>query len=493
MNKITYTKTTNKDITLTISQQRVFDDLCTFVKSSRERVFILKGYAGTGKTTMMRFLVKWLNEERKRFKLIAPTGRAAKVLRDLSGSEASTIHSMLYTYKDFNEDVSEVQTKADSTGQLYMVFEPIKLDVEETPETIYIIDESSMVADVAPQKITQAQFGSGRVLTELLNYDQRPKSKFIFIGDPCQLPPVMETSSPALSVDYFKGKNMLATERQLTEIIRQSEENSIVKASQRIRGFYSSAPETEAIYGNSVVWGRKLPFSGGSNIIIHANKEEMLRDYLQCIEGKNYNAATYLCRGNKTCDQNSYEIRRRLGFGKSVLEKGDLLLVIQNNMISGLINGDMIEVIEVSSKTWEKACLTFRQVKVRELTNNIEYTQLLIENTITQNTLNLDGQQQTALFVDFCIRMKEKGISAKKDKDTFDSYLRKDPYLNALRTTYGYAVTCHKAQGGEWDDVYVDIPRNITKNPTKSSYQWVYTSMTRAKKRLHVVNDFFIE
>lgn len=482
----------NKKIALTISQQKVFDDLCEFVKSSDERIFILKGYAGTGKTTMMHFLVDWLNNNKKNFRLIAPTGRAAKVLRDLSGGDATTIHSLLYKYKDFNEDVSQIQAKADSSGQLYMIFEPVMLDADNTPETIYIVDESSMISDVPSKVITQAQFGTGRLLKELLDYDERPKSKFIFVGDPCQLPPIFESGSPALSSEHFKNLKLKTVERQLTEIIRQKEENSIIKASQIIRSCYQNAPDSVEYYGHQQVWS-KLHFHSDSNIIIHSNKEDMLQDYLKRIQGERYNDATFICRGNKTCNQNALEIRRRLGLGKSVVEKGDLLLVIQNNSISNLINGDMIQVTEVSNQKHQKAGLIFRDVSVRDLSNEREYTQLLLENTLSQTTLNLDTIQQTQLFIDFCIRMKEQKVDAKKDKQIFNYNLQIDPYLNALRANYGYAITCHKAQGGEWDDIYVDFPRNITLNPTKEKYQWIYTAMTRAKKRLHVVNDFFIQ
>lgn len=180
-------------IELTKSQSNVLTKILEFVNHPQDRVFILKGYAGTGKTTLMRFLIAKLNEQNKQYQLLASTGRAAKVLANLSGQNGntSTIHSMVYSFNGLNKEYDEKEEiVADANGQLFLVFEPAKLDVDNNPETIYIIDEASMVADVATRDITQAKFGTGRLLKELLEYDTRPRSKYIFVGDPCQLPPI---------------------------------------------------------------------------------------------------------------------------------------------------------------------------------------------------------------------------------------------------------------------------------------------------------------
>jgi len=178
-----------------------------------------------------------------------------------------------------------------------------------------------------------------------------------------------------------------------------------------------------------------------------------------------------------------------LGY-KTTLQEGDLLLVTQNNSLSGFMNGDMVMVEQIKNVRYQRAQLTFLQVEVRELVSGERYTQLVIENILYGNTTNLKQSEQKALFIDFYRRMKSKGIKQKDPR--FKDNLLTDEYLNALRCVFGYAITCHKAQGGEWNDVCVDIPRNLTLNAKASAYQWIYTAVTRAQNLLHVVNDFFI-
>lgn len=482
-------------IKLTVSQQNVLKQILDFVDISKDRVFILKGYAGTGKTTLMRFLIKALAEKGKHYRLLASTGRAAKVLANLSeaNGQTSTIHSMVYEFNGLNKEYEEKEEpKADKDGQLFLVFEPSKLDKDANPETVYIIDEASMVSDVATKDITQAKFGDGRLLKELLEYDSRPGSKFVFVGDPCQLPPIEQYYSPALMKDYFQLQfGMTAQEAQLTEIMRQQGVSGIVDASKQIRGLYNTAPESQQVYGRQKLWG-SLPFRKYKDILIHPNLESMLNDYVSKVRTSGLNSAVCICRTNKACSQLSGMIRQKLGYCDSRIQKGDLLMVIQNNMPTELMNGDMVVVEEIASQATTRAQLTFRQMKVKELFTGRTYSTLLIEEIAYQGRLNLDSRQQQALFVDFIIRMKKKGITQKHKKAFYDAMF-KDPYLNALRCVFGYAITCHKSQGGEWEDVYVHVPRYITLNPTKETYQWVYTSMTRARKTLHMIDDFYLK
>jgi ATP-dependent exoDNAse (exonuclease V) alpha subunit len=479
------------DIQLTHSQQNVYDKLCHFVDSDEDRVFILKGYAGTGKTTLMRFLVQKLIETDKRYELLASTGRASKVLSNLSGQKAKTIHGMIYSFKDLNQDLTDIDDKVEPSGQLLLMFEPTEIDYNMIPETVYIIDEASMISDVVDKLVTQAKFGTGRLLQELLNYDVRKESKFIFIGDPCQLPPIYETFSPALSASYFADAfGIKAEEETLTEIVRQENGSSIITASKKIRSYWANAPEDSSVYGHGRVWG-KFPFKGCRDIKLHHEKGEMLDDYVSKIKDSNYDNAVYICRGNGSCFKISMIVRQKLGFDLGHVQKGDLLMVIQNNLLSELMNGDLVKVLNVEEYTEHKASLTFRRITMEELFTHRIISQLLLEDTVNQNVLNLTSNQQKALFVDFARRMKKEHI--KQRSIEYRHALRNDPYLNALRCSYGYAITCHKAQGGEWEDVYIDVARNITLNPTKSTYQWIYTAMTRSSKRLHLIDDFYIE
>ena len=480
-----------KDITLTESQQRVLDSIVAFLGSD-DRIFVLKGYAGTGKTTLMRFLIQHLHEQERGYHLLASTGRASTILNAATGAvSAQTIHSLIYKYSDFNQDLSDVsEAKADVHGQLYLVFEPCKADVRDKNQ-VYIIDEASMVSDTEVRNITQAAFGSGRLLKELLEYDSAPSAKFIFVGDPCQLPPIEQTFSPALSPDYMRATFACGVqEGTLTEIVRQGGGNTIISTSQRIRQLYSNAPENDAGY-RFRVWG-KLPIASNANIQLHPNSADFMNHYLQAIREHGYGYATYLCRGNAACYKTSCEIRRQLGlFGRVAVN--DLLLVIQNNGALGLYNGDLVVVSEVTQHVESRAGLLFRIVKVTDLDGENERATFLIEDVLHSGKLNLDNEQQKALFVDFVVRMSSKGINPKQNKQLFDKAMMTDPYLNALRCTFGYAITCHKSQGGEWPEVFVNMPRNIMLNPVKSSYQWVYTAITRAKERLHIINDIYLQ
>ena len=482
-------------IKLTVSQENVLRQILDFVNVSNDRVFILKGYAGTGKTTLMRYLIKALSERGRHYRLLASTGRAAKVLANLSETDGqtSTIHSMVYEFNGLNKEFEEKeQPVVDSKGQLFLVFEPSRLDERTHPETVYIIDEASMVSDVAAKDITQAKFGDGRLLKDLLEYDTRPGSKFVFVGDPCQLPPIEQYYSPALMKDYFRQQfGLSAQEAQLTEIMRQQGVCGIVDASKQIRSLYNTAPEDSIRYGSQKLWGF-LPFRRYKDIRLHPHLESMLDDYVSKVKTMGLNSAVCICRSNKACSQLSGAIRHRLGFVDACIQKGDLLMVIQNNIPTGLMNGDMVVVEDIVPQTTTRAQLSFRQVKVKELFTGRTYTTLLIEEIAYQGRLNLDSRQQQGLFIDFIIRMEKRGIYQKQKQAFYDAMLR-DPYLNALRCVFGYAITCHKSQGGEWDDVYVHVPRNITLNPTKETYQWVYTSMTRARKTLHMIDDFYIK
>lgn len=479
---------------LTVSQEKVLAQILYFVSDSPDRIFILKGYAGTGKTTLMRFLIKALDQMKKPYRLLASTGRAAKILSNLTDSEqqASTIHSLIYSFNGLNKKFDEHEEPlADKNGQLFLVFEASHLDENASQETIYIVDEASMVSDVTAKGITQAKFGEGRLLKELLNYDRRSNSKFIFVGDPCQLPPIEEYYSPALMKEYFSQQfEMTAQEAQLTEIMRQKGVSGIVDASKQIRNLYNSAPSNAAMYGNQKLWGF-LPFRRNKDIQLHSCLDAMLNDYVEKVKAGGLNSAVCICRTNRACSQLSDQIRQKLGFRDSRITVGDLMMVIQNNMPTGLMNGDLVTIEEMSPSFETRANLSFRRVKVKELFTGKTYSTLLLEEIVYQGRLNLDVQQQQVLFVDFIKRMREKHIYQTQEKQFYDAMFQ-DPYLNALRCTYGYAITCHKSQGGEWDDVYVHVPRNVTLNPVKETYQWMYTSMTRARKTLHMIDDFYI-
>lgn len=491
-----------KDIQLTESQKRVLNSLKTFLDSN-QRIFLLKGYAGTGKTTLMRFLIEHLEDKKRPYRLLAPTGRAAKILSNYTGTTATTIHSMLYSYKSFNRNIEDTEDLflpcSSNSNQLYLVFYPQTINPDAPVETVYIIDESSMISDMEEKNIIQAKFGSGRLLQELLLYDNRKDSKFIFIGDPCQLPPIKGDISPAMEKDYIQNVFRYSVQEAfLTQIMRQKDDNTITQAAATVRKLWENAPLSTDVYGYLTVWGY-LSISQYKDIVCMPTIKSMEDKYFDDIKKYGYNHSVFVCRSNKDCTLISKTIRTRLGFN-GILSKGDLLMIVQNQNTTGLMNGDMVEVMDIleqniyTPKNKYHTPIKFLRLKVKELFTSKEVTTLLIEETITSYNNNLDSTKQTSLFLDFITRMKDKGITEKKDKKAFDDALRTDPYLNALRCSYGYAVTCHKAQGGEWNNVYVHVgPRNITKNPIKATYQWLYTAITRAKEKVFLLNDFYIK
>ena len=343
-----------------------------------------------------------------------------------------------------------------------------------------------MIADRTGGVITQASFGSGRLLKELLDYDKRPQSKYLFVGDPCQLPPITEVFSPALYPNYFRQAfGIEAPMVQLTQIVRQGEHNDIIKVSQHVRHCFDMAPPDKSAY-RGMNYRDYLPFTNCSNIRLYPTRSLMLQQYVENIQQHGFNHSTLICRSNKECFLQSNIVRSQLGIGGDIIVKGDLLMVVQNN-VCGLMNGDMVEVVEVEGGTTSHAGLRFRKAVVKELFTQRKQLLLLLEDTLNSPMTNLSQAQQKTLFVDFITRMKRRNIT-QKDQDRFNEAMRVDPYLNALRCNYGYVITCHKAQGGEWDDVFVDLPDSFMYQPTKGTYQWIYTAMTRARNTLHLVN-----
>lgn len=482
MEGTTATNPTTPTITLTDGQKSAFNEFVRFLNSDTCNIYILRGYAGTGKTTLVKSFIKELDEQSRSYVLLASTGRAAKILSNTTERQASTVHSLIYKFSDLNQDMDSLSEgkqdiKIDEMGQLYLNFELCTVDTETN--RVYLIDEASMIADVEESDPSQAVFGSGKLLTDLLQYD--PSGKFIFIGDACQLPPVSQSMSPALSPEYFKEhfqKEVMSTE--LTEIVRQSEDNDIVLSAQEMRRLYFHPQRWK--------WA-KFPLNGYKNIHVIDSAAELYSEYLDTIKANGFNEATLLSYSNKQCSEITEIVRPALGLDGFRLRAGDLLLVTQNNYISGLMNGDLVKVISVGRVEYQ-AGLSFMHVRVQEMFTGREYEQLLITDILNGRFTNITSAQQKALFVDFYYRMKDRGI--KQKSKMFKQMMLKDPYLNAIRAVFGYALTCHKAQGGEWNKVFLDIPRNLPAVEKPYVYQWMYTAMTRASQELYVVRDFWL-
>ena len=490
---------------LTEDQSKALRQIHNFVADDSAKVLILSGYAGTGKTSLVRMVVdRLVEEESLPFVLLASTGRAAKVLSDKVGASrrkedqptddkpfvrtrfATTIHHFIYSFYGFDKDIDKMLEEierdggeVDNTGDLLLQF-GLRAGEDMHCPLLYIIDEASMVSDVPPRDPTQATFGSGRLLQDLLNCNSL--GKFIFVGDKGQLPPIGQVDSPALSTKYFRETFGIEAESvELTEIVRQAKGNDIIVAAEKVRRLYESPP--------AVKWG-SLPLRHHKDIELVGNQIELVNRYIAEIRDRDYARATMICRANKRCSQVSGLVRPALGFTDPRLMVDELLLVTQNNLPSGLRNGDLVRVTGIGRRE-QRACLTFLTIEVSELTSGQVFRLFLIEDILYSGLSNLGKQAQKDLFVDFHKRMRKRGI--RQGSDEYKEQMFTDPYLNALRAVYGYAITCHKSQGGEWPHVYVDMPRNIILEATSASYQWVYTAITRAGERLFLTDDFFIK
>lgn len=479
-----------QQIILNASQQAAFEKLKLFLAAPAPRAFVLKGYAGTGKTTLVKELVSYLKAKRISYALLASTGRAAKILRDLSGNEAETVHSFIYKYMDFNKNLDSLFDEngdvIEDEDSVYLRFGLNRNPLER--KDVYIIDESSMISDRQTELITQAEFGTGKLLTDLFSFDMA--GHFIFIGDSYQLPPINQEQSPALSPEYITNTFKIPVEEfALQQIMRQSAQNGIIGAAAIVRQRIDGAPEDpQGKYARNT-WC-SLPFRGSNDIILTPSQDTLARSYLQDIKDGDYTNASFICKTNRQCFEYSAKFRRALAFSGDP-KPGELLLVTQNNYPTGLRNGDLVKIIEISSKEIHYAGLTFVNVTVEELFTKTTRSSLMIKQLPFESASNLDAANQKKLFVSFAIQMRKRKI--KQYSDEFLKAMMDDPFLNALRTSFGYALTCHKAQGGEWNHVYALFPRNILLNPTKGSYQWIYTAVTRAKDKLYLVDDFYIQ
>ena len=418
----------SNQINLTNDQQRVFDMLVDFISSKTQKVFILCGYAGTGKTTLMRYFINELKRRNELFSLHASTGRAAKILSNITAMRATTVHSLLYKFSDFNQDLEKFDQeiiKKEKGGQLLLQFSTTKADrYLNKDETFYIIDESSMLSDLEEKNPTQAIFGSGKLLRDLFEYDSL--GKFVFVGDVAQLPPVNASFSPALSAQYIEENYQLETVyAELTQIVRQTHGNDLIKSANKVRLLYFDPPV--------VKWG-KFPLKNYSHIKIMSNQVELLNTYIKDIKANGYNQSTMIAKSNKLCSLFTNAIRPALGFTSPRLCVGDLLMVTQNNLLSGLMNGDIVKVTQIGNRI-QQAKLTFLEIEVEELFSNKRYSQLLIEEILYGQQINLTQTQQQGLFMDFYYRMKAKGIEQKTP--AFNQNMMTDVYLNALRAVYG--------------------------------------------------------
>jgi len=481
-------------INLTNDQNDALVKIQDFLTSD-ENVFILQGYAGSGKTTLLKGIVDYLQAIEQKYQLMAPTGRAAKVINQKTGFEATTIHKGIYSF----DELEEIELKEEEKSDVSFIYYYKLRNNHDAYNSIFIVDEASMVSDILSQG-EFFRFGSGHLLRDLITYgrvqEATTSSKIIFIGDPAQLPPIGMTFSPALDPQYLRETYKVSVSQvEMKEVKRQDSNNGILISATKIRQCLTSG------YFNDFDLREN-----GRDIFNPA-----YQDYLDTYNSQQ-DQKIIICYKNKTALDLNQAIRREK-FGEDFpIQASDTVIIGGNNYRLGIMNGEFAVVSESSPQVESREVsfyiekgktktvrLTWRGISlVLPDENNQPKT---INGFILENYLYGDNylkpEEQRALYVDF----KNRHPKLKKGTEEFKEAIINDKYFNCILLKYGYAVTCHKAQGGEWSNAFVFWDRGTQANfnfyesehnrsgKTNSEfYRWAYTAVTRASKKLFCIN-----
>ena len=462
-------------MTLTNQQQQVLGSIKEFLDSNNS-VFILKGYAGTGKTTMIREIIGEVRKREKKPLLMAPTGRAARVLESKNSFVANTIHRCIY-------ELDTIETK-EGSDDIRFIF-PLKDVEDEAKDHICIVDESSMIGTREVQN-ELFEFGTGSLLNDLLTFVAPNRGgKIIFVGDPMQLPPVGDNVSNALDETFFGGIGLQVMVAELTDVVRQGAGSAILSNAMKVRTLIESTQR------NNLVFDRK------DNEVVDIEGYNMPKQLLSLYPKPEIGQSVIITFSNRLARDYNYAVRELLYPEQKQIVVGDILQVVTNNYELDVMNGDFVKITAINGdieyqsapvyvnlgneRIQQKITLSFRNVRIR-LDNEREITCKIIESMLDDTDPNLSFAQTQALYINFCMRYPQ----LKRDSQLFKEYLKRDPYFNALRVKYGYAITGHKSQGGEWNTVFVDYTGRTGLNT--DSLRWTYTVTTRASQTLYGCN-----
>ena len=462
-------------MTLTSQQQEVLDAIKEFMDSDAS-VFILKGYAGTGKTTMITHIIEEATKYNMKPLLMAPTGRAARVLGAKTKREANTIHRCIY-------ELDTIEAREDSDDIRYIF--PLKDAEDAAKDHICIVDESSMIGTREVHN-ELFEFGTGSLLNDLLTFVAPHRGgKVIFIGDPMQLPPVGDNVSNALDEQFFKDNKIKVMVGELTDVVRQNEDSAILGNAMKVRALLESSQR------NNLVFDRK------ENEVIDIEGYNMPKLLLNIYPKPEIGQSVIITFSNRQARDYNYAVREILYPGEKQIVIGDILQVVNNNYGLDVMNGDFVKITDISGETEyqsapvyvttnrervrQNVTLAFRNVRIM-LDDGREKTCKIIESMLDDADPNLTSVQIQALYINFCMRYP----TLKRNSQQFKELLKGDPYYNALRVKYGYAITGHKSQGGEWHTVFVDYTGRT--GLTNDCLRWTYTVTTRASHILYGCN-----
>ncbi|NPA44829.1 MAG: AAA family ATPase [Chlorobi bacterium] len=463
------------------SQKKLIQLLAEFVSeaSSENEIFLLKGYAGTGKTSTIAALVKALRKLKLKTILLAPTGRAAKVLSTYSNKEAFTIHKKIYRQQSSNSG-----------------FGNFSLDVNLHTNTIFIVDEASMIAN---QSFDQSVFGSGRLLDDLIEYVYNQKAcKLILIGDTAQLPPVKLDISPALEKKELEFYGYDIIEYELTEVARQEENSGILYNATKIRSILEKSMSFNEKTNVKFKGFPKIKLEGFEDVK-RVSGSELIEEISDAYSKYSEKDVTIICRSNRIANKYNQGIRNTVLFREDEISVGDMVMVVKNNYfwaekydnIDFIANGDIAEIVRIKSYT-ERYGYRFADLTLLfHDYNNVEIDVKVILDTLSSEKASLSYEQNKELYAKI-----EEDFADIKNKSKRYKKIKNHPFFNALQIKFAYAITCHKAQGGQWKNVFIDQGWLTEEMINKEFLRWLYTAFTRSTKELNLVNfrkEFFYE
>jgi len=446
----------------TSSQQELMGVLADFIlRPDRKEVLLVKGFAGTGKTTLLSALVKTLQSFRLRSVLMAPTGRAAKVFASFAGKTAYTIHKKIYRQKSTKDG-----------------FGKFVLEKNLHHKTFFLVDEASMISNM---NVEMSVFGSGRLLDDLISYVYNDKScKMILIGDTAQLPPVGLEISSALDKKILEGYGLEIHELFLKDIVRHSIGSGILMNATSVRKQIESGDIRIPVLNLE-----------GYQDILRISGENLLEEITISYDRSGMDSSKIIVRSNKWANKYNAGIRNQILWKESEVSIGDLIMIVKNNYywadeenrIDFIANGDIAEIIKIKSYQ-ERYGFRFADLVIKFPDyQDLELTAKVLLDTITLEAASMGEKENKELFY----AVLEDYPEAKTKKQRFDQ-VRNDPFFNALQIKFAYAVTCHKAQGGQWPVVFID-QGYLNQDMINIEYlRWLYTAMTRATEKLYLVN-----
>ena len=457
---------------VTLKQDAFLKKISQFILSeNQDEVFVLKGYAGTGKTTLLSNLVNQLPLVNKKYVMLAPTGRAAKVISNYAKQPAFTIHKKIYYPK-----------KDKNSGMAFT------MQANKHKNTIFIVDESSMISD----NVTDAtMYTHGSLLDDLMYYVYSGQNcKLIIVGDTAQLPPVGMDESPALNESKLAlNYHMKVDFIELTEVMRQEEDSGILYNATELR------EQLQQEFYDFFEFDVK-PFK---DIVRLQDGYETLDAIHDAYSKKGSEETIFIVRSNKRANQYNQQIRTRILDNESEISAGDYIMVVKNNYFwlkdskttDFIANGDILEILQIY-KHHELYGFRFASVKVRmiDYPDMPAFDTIVLLDTLHSESASLTYEQSNKLYQEVLLDYQDEITAFRRMQK-----VKNNEYFNALQIKFAYAVTCHKSQGGQWDTVFIEQPY-LPDGISKDYMRWLYTALTRAKEKVYLIgfnDDFFSE